>query len=123
MAAGWCLTDHVARLAIAMEQYTVHGRQGLIPRRIRPFSSQQIRAWREAEQAAGRSHSVEGFYLAYGVCPACAGEGVVMIGWRRPMNDAEQDSATALRLEELPMWDVCVVCNGSGKSQGSSNGR
>ncbi len=75
----------------------------------------EIRAWREQEGDAGRPCELVDYYLRHGICPKCRGDGVMMIGWSAPVDDAERRKARQLNLENLPLYDVCEGCGGTGR--------
>jgi hypothetical protein len=75
-----------------------------------------IKEWRAAESEAGRSSGLDDFFHAHGLCSDCRATGVVMTGWREPIGDSEVDSAAALGLDRLPVYEVCPMCGGSGKA-------
>ena len=84
------------------------------------FSILKIREWREREFHAGRPHELADFYAAHGLCYDCGGRGAQMIGWNEPRDEKEYESAKALNLSELPVYEPCSTCGGSGKAARSS---
>jgi hypothetical protein len=39
-----------------------------------------------------------------------------MIGWSDPRNPTEIEAAKELEVPQLPVWEVCPECGGSGRS-------
>lgn len=59
-----------------------------------------VRAWREAEHAAGRDSSFDAFWPAHGLCPTCKGRGVGSMDWdpvaRRTGLDCQKCGGTGI---------------------------
>lgn len=72
--------------------------------------------WRQTEFDAGRSSSLFDYFAAHGICPTCSGEGVHMVGWSDPVGERELRATRELGCEQLPVYDVCSLCGGSGAS-------
>jgi hypothetical protein len=69
------------------------------------FKIQEIKSWREKEDAAGRPSGLDDFYrtqnLGYSFCDACQSRGINV----HPINwDGE-----------VPLFEECQVCGGTGK--------
>ena len=79
---------------------------------------QCIKRWRESEYDAGRPSSLDDFFRSHGLCPACRGQGVRMIGWSEPSSD-EIQIAEELNVDKLPLYETCSACAGTGKADGS----
>jgi hypothetical protein len=77
---------------------------------------QQIKRWRIDEEAAGRSATFEDFYAAHGLCLDCLASGTQMIGWSDPTNAIDLKAAEAFGLTQLPLYEICRTCGGSGKA-------
>lgn len=99
---------------MAANMRNVRGKYGLLAIKTHDISVHQIRQWREGELAAGRPSSLEDFYREHGLCPNCRGEGVKMIGWSKPTDLDEALAAEDLGVEDLPLYDRCSRCDGSG---------
>ena len=83
------------------------------------FTIHVIKAWRAAEDAAGRPNGLNDFYAAYGLCFDCSSHGAVMVGWSDPTNEVEAKAAEEQGLSQLPLWAVCQTCAGTGKAERS----
>ena len=95
----------------------VRSANGTIPWRTdeeHGFTLLEIRRWRAAQSDAGRPSSLADFYAAHGLCMDCRGHGAQMIGRSKPVNEIDARAAAELGVEELPVYDVCPTCNGSG---------
>jgi hypothetical protein len=55
-----------------------------------------------------------------GFCLDCEGHGAQMIGWNKPSSETDAKAAAEFGLEELPLYDICPTCNGSGKADRSN---
>jgi excinuclease UvrABC ATPase subunit len=96
---------------------SVRGKFGRIPMRDSGNTNArflEIRAWRAQESDAGRPCELFDYYVQHGICPECHGDGVQMIGWSAPEDDAERQATRELNLEQLPVYDVCSRCAGTG---------
>jgi hypothetical protein len=74
----------------------VRGKSGKIPMRDSgsgPERVLKIKAWRAQESEAGRPCDLSDYYVQHGICPECGGDGVQMIGWSVPEDDAERQAA------------------------------
>ena len=91
----------------------VRGKGGLIPWRQGP-SLQAIQEWRE-QQTELEPRTLKDYYIAHGLCFECLGHGARMISWSDPSSAADLQSGEELGLEQLPLYDVCPTCGGSGK--------
>jgi hypothetical protein len=78
---------------------------------------QRIKEWRIVEKAAGRPNTLEDFYSAHGLCLDCLASGAQMIGWSNPTNEIEVKAATELGLTQLPLYEVCRTCEGTGRAE------
>jgi hypothetical protein len=74
----------------------------------------EVKRWRKAEYDAARPSGLADFFAAHGICSKCQGEGVHMIGWSDPRSADEVQAAENLNLEQLPVYEVCPACGGSG---------
>jgi hypothetical protein len=88
----------------------------LIPAKAHPYDIPDIKRWRKTEYDAGRPSGLDDFFAAHGVCRACRGEGVQMIGWSDPRGADEAQAAEEVNLEQLPVYAACPQCGGSGTS-------
>ena len=95
-------------------QRYVRGDRGLIPWKPKPYNLQDVKRWREVQSDAGRPSGLNDFFAAHGICPTCTGEGVHMVGWSDPIDEDERRAAEELNLEQLPVYEVCPACGGSG---------
>src|SRR5689334_16276112 len=75
------------------------------------FSIQGIQEWRKSQDAAV---GLNDFYAAHGLCLNCGGRGGQVIGWSAP-STSEVEVASALGVSELPLYDTCPTCGGSGQ--------
>jgi hypothetical protein len=91
----------------------VKGRHGLIPWRQGP-DLLAVRAWRE-QQTELEPRTLEDYYKVHGLCFDCLGQGAKMIGWSDPATSEDLEAVRALNLEQLPLYDVCPTCQGTGK--------
>jgi hypothetical protein len=98
------------------DQRHVRGERGLLPAKAHPYKIEDVKRWRKAEYDAGRPSGLGDFYAAHGICPKCRSEGVHMIGWSDPSGEDELRAAEELYVEQLPVYDVCPQCGGSGAS-------
>ncbi len=94
----------------------IRGRSGAIPYLDARRDLLAIKAWRQTEWEAGRPDGLRDWYEQSGVCFQCQGHGAVMVGWSPPTSLDEIASAEKHGLEELPVYDVCAICIGTGKS-------
>jgi|SRR6185437_11493107 len=97
------------------------------------FTIQQVKEWREKENAAGRASELDDFFRAHGICVACEGQGKLAIGIRwRDEDGIERSEAgpIAFLIErhglEAPknwlthalkwdyLYETCDSCNGLG---------
>jgi hypothetical protein len=92
----------------------VRGRNGTIPCR-ELLNLVAIRQWREEQSEAGKPNSLGDYFLAYGICTDCSGYGAKMIGWSDPSTPIDVQAAKELGLEQLPLYEVCPSCQGTGK--------
>jgi hypothetical protein len=105
------------------DERRVRTKYGLIPLRDlenHGFSINKIKEWREHAFREGRPHELADFYATHGLCYDCGGQGVLMIGWSEPRDEKEGEAAKALNVTELPVYEVCSTCRGSGKADRSS---
>ena len=103
------------------EERKVRGKLGLISYvglEGHGLSIEHIRQWRERECEAGRKNSLEDFFETFGLCFDCKGRGVTEIGWSPP-SEAETEGASELGLDELPLYEECETCEGTGKADRS----
>jgi hypothetical protein len=101
----------------------VRGHNGLLPyRSVDDFTSfiEGIKAWRATENAAGRPNSLADFYSTHGICPTCAGNGVVCVGASEPTSEREVEICEEEGRDDLPVYEVCPKCLGSGTTPPSS---
>jgi hypothetical protein len=49
----------------------------------------------------------------------CLAEGAQMTGWSKPCTSEDIQAAEGLGVEELPLYDVCPTCNGTGRAERS----
>jgi hypothetical protein len=75
--------------------------------------------WCKAEEAAGRAHSMDEFNAAYGLCNDCGSYGARMIGWSKPTNEIDNKAAEEFGIEQLPLYETCPTCSGTGKADRS----
>lgn len=101
-----------------MASRRVRGEHGFLPCADPGFTIQNIKDWRAAQYAAGLPSSLVDFYTTHGICLDCQGQGVKFVGWSMPINEAEVEGARELGLEELPLYEVCQSCRGSGMQTG-----
>ena len=94
----------------------MRGERGLIPAKAHPYQIEDIKRWRKAEYDAGRPSGLDAFFAAHGICSTCRGEGVHMIGWSDPKGADEIRAAEDLNMEQLPVYEVCPQCRGTGRS-------
>ena len=80
------------------------------------FTLLTIREWREAQTKAALPSSYADFYAARGICLDCSGSGAEMIAWSKPANELDINAAAELGLDELPLYDTCPTCNGTGRA-------
>jgi hypothetical protein len=102
---------------------SVRGKLGRIPMRDSGDSKArilEIKTWRAQESDAGRPCELIDYFVRHGICPECHGDGVQMIGWSAPEDDAERQAARERNLEELPLYDVCSRCGGTGTATSTS---
>lgn len=100
----------------------VRSQQGRIPVKTledHGLTIVMIRQWRELESDAGRPSGLADFYAAHGLCMDCGNYGAQMIGWSSPQTPEEVENARELGLEELPLYEVCPTCKGTGGAERS----
>jgi hypothetical protein len=78
-----------------------------------------VRQWREAQFEAGQPSSLEDYDVAHGICSDCSGYGAKMIGWSDPFSSVDIQAAKELKLEQLPVYEICPTCDGKGKPKSS----
>jgi ribosomal protein L32 len=78
-----------------------------------------MRDWRQAEEAASRQSSTDDFYAAHGLCNDCGSHGARMIGWSKPANEIDIKAAEEFGIDELPLYETCPTCGGTGKAERS----
>lgn len=91
----------------------VRGRGQLLPAYGLDYfghSLESIRAWREQRQ-----QSLEEFFRVYHLCYLCKAEGVRVADWVLPKTPEENQAAADLNLKQLPIYETCDVCGGTGK--------
>ena len=96
----------------------VRGRFGPVPYRdIDDFGRyvQNTREWREESHNAGRPSGLHDFYAANGICSVCGSHGAIMVGTTEPRDSAETGIADELGVDQLPIYEVCPSCRGTGK--------
>lgn len=101
----------------------VRGKFGKIPMRDsgdRNARLLEIKAWRAQESDAGRPCDLLDYFVQHGICPECRGDGVQMIGWSAPEDDTERQGVRELNLEQLPLYDLCSRCGGTGTTMSTS---
>ena len=96
----------------------MRGKTGSLPWLDHGFSLDAIKEWPSAQHAAGLPDSLADFYEAHGLCLDCGGHSVQMIGWSAP-RPGEVGAAEELNVEELPVYNVCDTCHGTGRSRRS----
>ena len=102
----------------------VRTKSGTMPMKDPGVTLQEVKAWRAREREAGRPSSPRDFYITHGICPECRGEGVRMIGWSDPRDDRERQAAKDLEVPQLPVFDVCPHCHGTGRNpNGATQGQ
>ena len=100
----------------------VRGAHGLIPWHTREehgVSIQKMREWCQTEKTSGRPSEMEDFYAAHGLCYDCGASGARMIGWSKPTNEIEVKAAEEHGIEQLPFYETCPTCKGTGKADRS----
>jgi len=100
----------------------VRSEHGLIPvKRLEDhgFNLVKIKEWRRAEADAGRPSGLDDFYAAHGLCKDCGSYGARMIGWSKPTNEIYTNAAEELGVDQLPLYETCPTCNGTGKAERS----
>jgi hypothetical protein len=100
----------------------VRSERGLVPvKRLEDhgFDLVKIKEWRKAEADAGRPSGLDDFYAAHGLCRDCGSYGARMIGWSKPVNEIDAKASEELGLEQLPFYEVCSTCQGTGKAERS----
>ena len=85
------------------------------------FTLLTMRRWREARSDAGLPSGLADFYAANNLCADCGAHGAQMIGWSKPTNEIGAKAAAELGLSELPLYDICPTCGGSGKKPSPSS--
>ena len=93
------------------------GRNGYIPYvglDSHGFSINDIKLWRKKQFDAGLPSEIEEFFRAHGLCVECLGEGVKQVGLSLP-NEQELATAAKIGLSQLPFFEACPICKGSGK--------
>ncbi len=91
----------------------VRGSGGAIPWQDGP-DLHEIKEWRSA-QTTNDPRSLEDYYVAHGFCFECRGHGAKMVGWSDPLTAVDIEAAREMNLQQLPLYDVCPRCNGTGK--------
>jgi hypothetical protein len=76
------------------------------------MSLEEIKEWRTREAGAGRPSSYEDFCRAYGLCLTCLGEGATYNDNRIGFKVVGMDG-------EIPLFEQCPVCGGTGKQPSS----
>ena len=76
-----------------------------------------IKAWRSAEHDAGRPNSLADFYSTHGFCLTCRGNGAVCVGASEPTSEREIKICEENGRDDLPVYEVCPECFGSGTTQ------
>lgn len=94
----------------------VRGEHGMLSVKPRSYEIEEAKRWRKVESEAGRPSSLADFFSAHGICPKCTGEGVFFVGWSDPKNADEVRAAEGLNLKQLPVYDLCPMCRGTGKA-------
>jgi hypothetical protein len=77
--------------------------------RVVTQSIEEIRAWRTNEAEAGRPSSFAAYCHQYGYCDACNAEGLVL-------NDNGIGFKLAGQDGNMPLFELCPVCKGTGKA-------
>jgi len=80
---------------------------------------QSLKEWRKAEETAGRPSSMDDFFATQPLCNDCGTYGARMIGWSEPTNEIETKAAEELGIEQLPLYETCPTCKGTGKAERS----
>jgi hypothetical protein len=83
------------------------------------FDLVKIKEWRNAEADEGRPSGLDDFYAAHGLCMDCGSYGAQMTGWSKPSSASDIRAAEEFGLEELPLYDVCPTCQGTGRAERS----
>jgi hypothetical protein len=68
----------------------------------------EAREWRSRETAAGRPSTYANFSRAHGLCSACAASGV-------SLNDNGVGFRTVEWNGNLPLYEECAACGGTGR--------
>jgi hypothetical protein len=104
------------------EESRVRSASGLIPWHTdeeQGCSIQKKKEWGIGEEAAGRPGTLEDFYAAHGLCLDCLASGAQMIGRSNPTNEIDIKAASELGLEQLPLYEICPTCDGTGRAERS----
>src|SRR5580698_1283237 len=112
----------VERIDPMIEERKVRSSDGLIPwhsHEEHGFTIQGIKEWRAAQHAGGRPNAFEDFYAAYGLCLDCGATGAHMVGWSDPIAEIDINAADELGISQLPLYEVCKTCSGTGKADKS----
>jgi hypothetical protein len=96
----------------------VRDRDGLIPWSEGP-KLLAVKEWRETHATAGLSDTLEDFFATHGLCHDCGSHGAHMIGWSKPANEIDTKAAEEFGIGELPLYETCPTCNGTGKADQS----
>ena len=92
----------------------VRSKKGLIPW-LAGVSPVAIREWRERQATEGNPGSFEDYFAVHRICLECLGHGAVMVGWSDPVTPVDKHATEEFALEQLPLYDVCPICKGTGK--------
>jgi hypothetical protein len=110
------------RIDPMIEERKVRSADGLIPWHSdeeHGCTIQEIKEWRAAQHAAGSPSTLEEFYAAHGLCLDCGATGAQMVGWSDPVTEIDIKAADELGLSQLPLYEVCQTCGGTGKAEKS----
>lgn len=69
-----------------------------------------LEAWRAAKRGG-----LEDYLGQHQLCVECGAQGVVMVGWSDPETSRDFEAVEELQLDQLPVYEVCSVCGGSGR--------
>lgn len=99
--------------------HMIRGRRGPLPCltfQDQGFSVQAIKEWRASEFDAGRPSGLDDFYAAHGLCLDCQSTGVLIVERRKPADRVDEACAVALGIENVPIYERCSTCDGSGRA-------
>lgn len=102
--------------------HMIRGRHGPLPCLTfddQGYSVHAIKEWRASEFDAGHPSGLDDFYAAHGLCLDCQSSGVQIVEWRKPADSVDEARAAALGIENVPIYECCSTCGGSGRADRS----